>query len=175
MCHKTTPWPVVRKRTIPTERPPLFSEIWCQLLRIEGWRVVSAADPDRLLISVFLTGAATCISSSSSFILTRAEWTPYQTHCYAENLTALEIEPGTSGPRSLELWPLQHKGCLLMCHTILKQLKSVGTSPSKCNLCVSKLLCYALFIWTLSSVLWLLFNNYESYETVITNKLYIML
>jgi hypothetical protein len=31
--------------TIPTERPPLVSEIQCQLLRIEGCRVVSTADP----------------------------------------------------------------------------------------------------------------------------------
>jgi hypothetical protein len=34
--------------------------------------------------------------SSSSFILTRAEWTPVQTHCYSENVGAPEIEPGTS-------------------------------------------------------------------------------
>jgi hypothetical protein len=49
------PWPLVRERTIPTERPPLVDEIWCQLLRIEGCRVVSAADPLRSLISVFYT------------------------------------------------------------------------------------------------------------------------
>jgi hypothetical protein len=48
-----TPWPLVRKRTIPTERPTLVSEIYCQLLWIEGCRVVSAADPLRSLISVF--------------------------------------------------------------------------------------------------------------------------
>jgi hypothetical protein len=30
-------------------------------------------------------------------ILTRAEWTPFQTHYYSENLVALEIEPGTFG------------------------------------------------------------------------------
>jgi hypothetical protein len=34
--------------------------------------------------------------SSSSFILTRAEWTPFQTHCYSENVVAPGIEPGTS-------------------------------------------------------------------------------
>jgi hypothetical protein len=27
----------------------------------------------------------------------RAEWTPFQTHYYSENLVAPEIEPGTSG------------------------------------------------------------------------------
>jgi hypothetical protein len=32
----------------------------------------------------------------SSFILTRAEWTPFQTHCYSENLVAPGIEPGAS-------------------------------------------------------------------------------
>jgi hypothetical protein len=26
-----------------------------------------------------------------------AEWTPFQTHYYSENLAAPEIEPGTSG------------------------------------------------------------------------------
>jgi hypothetical protein len=55
--------------------------------------VVSAADPSRLLIS---TGAAKFLSSSSSFILIRAEWTPFQTHCYSEKLATPGIEPGTS-------------------------------------------------------------------------------
>jgi hypothetical protein len=59
--------------------------------------MVSAADPIRSLITVFKTGAATFLSSSSSFILTVAEWTPFQTHCYSENLVAPAIEPGTSG------------------------------------------------------------------------------
>jgi hypothetical protein len=58
--------------------------------------VVSAADPPRPL-SQFSTGAATFLSSSSSFILTRGEWSPFQTHCYSENLAAPGIVPGTSG------------------------------------------------------------------------------
>jgi hypothetical protein len=58
--------------------------------------VVSAADPPRSLFSVFETGAATFLSSSSLFILTRAEWPPFQTHCYSENPVALGIEPGIS-------------------------------------------------------------------------------
>jgi hypothetical protein len=58
--------------------------------------VVSASDPPRPLISVLFTGAASFLSSSSSFILTRAEWSPFQTHCYSENLVGSEIEPGTS-------------------------------------------------------------------------------
>jgi hypothetical protein len=68
--------------------------------------VVSAADPLRSLISVFYNGAATFLSICSSFILTRAEWTPFQAHCYSENLVAsgieqyMYIERG-SGPDSL--------------------------------------------------------------------------
>jgi hypothetical protein len=68
---KQTAWPLVRKRIIPTERPPLVGEILCQLLRIERSRVVSAADPPRSLISAFYAGAATSLSNSASFILTR--------------------------------------------------------------------------------------------------------
>jgi hypothetical protein len=45
-----TPWPLFRKRTIQTERPPLVDEILCQLLRIQWCRLVSAADPLRLLV-----------------------------------------------------------------------------------------------------------------------------
>jgi hypothetical protein len=48
-------------------------------------------------IPIFYTGAATFLSNRSSFILTRAEWTPIQTHCYSENLAVPGIEPGTSG------------------------------------------------------------------------------
>jgi hypothetical protein len=44
--------------------------------------VVSAADPSRSLILVSYTGAANFLSSSSSFMLTRAEWTPFQIHCH---------------------------------------------------------------------------------------------
>jgi hypothetical protein len=51
----------------------------------------------RSLISVFYTGSAIFLSSVSSFTLTKAEWTPFQTHCYSENLAAPGIEPGTSG------------------------------------------------------------------------------
>jgi hypothetical protein len=43
--NKQNPWPLVRKRTITTERPPLVCELYFQLLRIEGCRVVSATDP----------------------------------------------------------------------------------------------------------------------------------
>jgi hypothetical protein len=33
---KKTPWLLVRKRTIPTERPPLVGEVSAKLLRMKG-------------------------------------------------------------------------------------------------------------------------------------------
>jgi hypothetical protein len=45
----------------------------------------------------FLDRSHYFLSSSSSFILTRVEWTPFQIHCYSENLGAPGIEPATSG------------------------------------------------------------------------------
>jgi hypothetical protein len=33
---KQSPWPLVRKRTIPAERRPLVGETLCQLLRMGG-------------------------------------------------------------------------------------------------------------------------------------------
>jgi hypothetical protein len=48
-----TPWPLVRKRTIPTERPPLVRLNLVSTLWIEGCRVVNAVDPLPSLISVF--------------------------------------------------------------------------------------------------------------------------
>jgi hypothetical protein len=41
-------------------------------------------------------GAVTFLSSSCLFMVTRAEWNPFKTHCYSENLTTPRIEPGTS-------------------------------------------------------------------------------
>jgi hypothetical protein len=42
---KTNSVALVRKRTVPAERPPLVDEVSANFLRIEGCRVVSAADP----------------------------------------------------------------------------------------------------------------------------------
>jgi hypothetical protein len=36
------------------------------------------------------------VSSSSSFTATRAEWTPFHTYCYSENVVVPGIELGTS-------------------------------------------------------------------------------
>jgi hypothetical protein len=55
---KKTPWPLVRKRTIPPERQPLPGEVSANFLLIEGvaW---SAQRILTVVNSVFQTGAAT--------------------------------------------------------------------------------------------------------------------
>jgi hypothetical protein len=75
-----------------------------QLLWIERCRVVSAVDPPRSLISVLYTWAANILTSSASFILTSAEWTKFQTHCYSENMVAPAVEPRTSGLAAINHW-----------------------------------------------------------------------
>jgi hypothetical protein len=90
----TTPWPVVRKRTIPTERPPLIGEASAIFLRIEGvtWstqRNPAFVNPGFLDRIRYFLEIAPQLSSS--------EWTPFQTHYFSENLVAPEIEPGISG------------------------------------------------------------------------------
>jgi hypothetical protein len=53
LSRRQTPRPLVRRRTIPTDRSPRVGEIWCQVLRIEGCRVVNMAGPPQSLISIF--------------------------------------------------------------------------------------------------------------------------
>jgi hypothetical protein len=55
---KKTPCPLVRKRTIPTERPPIVGEVSANFLRIEGvaWSVQRIPP---VVNSVLLTEAAT--------------------------------------------------------------------------------------------------------------------
>jgi hypothetical protein len=51
---------------------------------------------DGLLLAIFLdfyTGAATFSSKKLLNFSHKAEWTPFQTHYFSENLVASEIEP----------------------------------------------------------------------------------
>jgi hypothetical protein len=52
-----------------------------------GCHMVSTADPEPLLF----------LPSSPSIVLMKAEWTPFQTHYFSENLVVPGIEPRTSG------------------------------------------------------------------------------
>jgi hypothetical protein len=69
-CEQKNSVALVRKRTILTERPPLVGEV---SVNFSGQRVSRGQrnKSPRPLISGFLTGAATFLSSSSSIILTR--------------------------------------------------------------------------------------------------------
>jgi hypothetical protein len=53
LIEKKTPWPLVRKRTIPTERPPLVGEVNANFFADRRCRIVSATDPYGRYISVF--------------------------------------------------------------------------------------------------------------------------
>jgi hypothetical protein len=59
--------------------------------------VVSATDPHGRILGFLDPEPLLFLPSSSSVVLTRLSWTPFQTHYFSENLVAQGIEPGTSG------------------------------------------------------------------------------
>jgi hypothetical protein len=82
----------VRERTIPTKRPQLVGEVSANFLRIDGatrsaWRIPTA------VFSAFQTGAVFYLKYLLNFTL-EAEWTPFQTHYFSENLAGPGIESG---------------------------------------------------------------------------------
>jgi hypothetical protein len=94
---KLTPWPLVRKRNISTELPTLVSEIYCQLLRIEGCRRGQRGGSPTVVNLRFLDRSGYFSFKQLLIYPHNAEWTPFQTHCYSGNLVAPAIEPVTSG------------------------------------------------------------------------------
>jgi hypothetical protein len=86
---------LVRKRTIPTERPPLVGEVSANF---SGERVSRGQrnESPRPLISIFLTGAATFLSIILNYPH-EAQWTAFQTHYFSDNLVAPGIVLGASG------------------------------------------------------------------------------
>jgi hypothetical protein len=71
------------------------------------------------------------LPNGSSICTHEAEWTPFQTHYFSENLVAPGIEPGTSGSvarnsghYTTALW--------LVCHTFFQSTRAVQ-NQSKCN------------------------------------------
>jgi hypothetical protein len=82
----------IRERTIPTERPPLVGEVSAKVLQIEvatlsAWRIPTA------VFLVFRPESLLFLPSCTH----EAEWTPFQTHYFSENLVVPGIEPGTFG------------------------------------------------------------------------------
>jgi hypothetical protein len=58
--------------------------------------VVSALDPTAVNLGS-LDPEPLLFHSSSSSVILEAEWTPFQSHYFSEDLVAPGIEPGTSG------------------------------------------------------------------------------
>jgi hypothetical protein len=78
---------------MPTELPPFVGEVSTDFLRIEDVAWSQQRIPTAVF-SVFLTGAATFSSKSLLNCTHEAEWTPFQTHYFSENLVVPGIKPG---------------------------------------------------------------------------------
>jgi hypothetical protein len=94
--HTQSLWRLVRKRTIPTDRPRLFGE-------------VKSAFADRGGVVWSAKRVSTAVTFSFKQLLSyphEAEWTPFQTRYFSENLVALEIEPGPSASVVRISWSL---------------------------------------------------------------------
>jgi hypothetical protein len=95
-----TPWPLSRKRIVPTGRPPLVGEIAAKFF---GSRVSRGQRNESLrpLISVFQTGAATRLFKQLR-----------QPHSYTQGRIENEIESVTICHLYAQLWPVVRL-CLL--------------------------------------------------------------
>jgi hypothetical protein len=107
--YKNIPWPVVRKRTIPTEWPPLVGEVsanfWDRRCRVVSARIPTAVNIYFLDRSHYFLQIAPRLSSRS--------WVNPVPD------PILLRKPGSAGNRtrdlwicSQELWPLDHRGGL---------------------------------------------------------------
>jgi hypothetical protein len=59
--------------------------------------MMNAANPPRSLISGFLDRSRYFSFKQLLIYPHEAEWIPFQTNCYSENLVVLGVQPGTSG------------------------------------------------------------------------------
>jgi hypothetical protein len=109
--REDAPWPLVRERTIPTERPPL-DEILVLTFVDRGVLRGQRGGSPRPLISVFYTGVATFLPSSSSFILTRAWVDPIPDPLLLRKFGSAGYRTRDLWVSSQELWPLDHRGGL---------------------------------------------------------------
>jgi hypothetical protein len=97
----------VRKRTIPTERPPLVSEVSANFLRIEGYHVVSVTNPYGRILG-FLGRNRYCFFQVAPQLYSRGRVDP------VPDPLLFFVVPGNR-TRDLrictqELWPLDHRG-----------------------------------------------------------------
>jgi hypothetical protein len=92
-----TPWILARKRTIPTERPPLVIEASANFRGQSG--VASSAQRVCTVVNLGYLDRSRyiCLFKQLFSCLHETGWTPFQTHNFTENLVAPSIEHGTSG------------------------------------------------------------------------------
>jgi hypothetical protein len=97
LCHikKKTPWPESASELYrPSDRS--LSAKLVPILPIEG-ATRSVRRIQRPYSRFYRSEPLFFLPSSSSFVLKRLEWTPFQTHYFSDNLIALGIEPRTLG------------------------------------------------------------------------------
>jgi hypothetical protein len=95
--NETNSWPLVRKPTIPTERPLLVGQV---CINFCGWRDVAwllQRIPTDVNIGLLDCARYFFHSSSSSIILSRLSGPHFRTNYFKENLVAPEIEPEIPG------------------------------------------------------------------------------
>jgi hypothetical protein len=83
----------VRKRELYRPNDRRLSAKLVPTLAGRGCRVVSATNPPQSLISVLYNGSANSVEYLLSYPH-EAEWTPFQTQFFSENLVTPGIEPG---------------------------------------------------------------------------------
>jgi hypothetical protein len=80
----------VRKQTLPPERTPKLVPTFAD----RGCSVVSATDPHGRILG-FLDWSCYFFFQAAPQLYDEAEWTPFQTHWFSENLETPGIEPGS--------------------------------------------------------------------------------
>jgi hypothetical protein len=78
---------LVLKRTLLTERKQFVVEVSDNFLRIEEFRVVSETDPYGHILDFLGRSHYFFFQIAPQWLSAEAEWTPFQTHYFLENLS----------------------------------------------------------------------------------------
>jgi hypothetical protein len=92
VTYKQTPWSESASELYRPSESRLSAKL-VPTLTDRGCHVVSVTDPF-VVFSAFYTGAATFFLKQLLNCTHVAEWTPFLTHYFPENLVAPRIEPG---------------------------------------------------------------------------------
>jgi hypothetical protein len=70
---KQTPWPLVRERTIPTDRPPLVDEIMITRQRLKGFQTLNQIFLNWKIVWTYYYISSKCVLLSSFTFVMRVE------------------------------------------------------------------------------------------------------